>query len=535
MENQMIGRRGEKRFETLCSDAGVTCNQSIEDDYGWDKMIEYPPRILPFAAVDMQPAHVIAAVQVKTTETGSRSVSISLTNALRYAKSLLPQFIVLVVLEEGKQARYFARHVWAQLIAEWLKAGREAYAEGIKALHKRTVTVAFTADDERGEDVVAWIRREIEGIAVPYAATKKLLIDTVGFENGHGSIEITISTSDGNNLIDLQLGLLPHLDVQRLIYTSERFGIRAGRPEIDVSNVRLQLQPEGRPCSLLLEFATGDRVSIGATMYGAGTKQNEALRVASRVIDITFGPGDRNRVHAQLDGAERITLEEMCVFSHLLAAKPTDDIMVAIVVEGEAFDMGSISMNVQNHGADLSWITLGTNAMRAIVAECGQVPGSFSMDECDAAIGGLQILSGLMSDRVIRVDFIPEPTVDASFSGFLAYCSMAIGTQTFSAVAYRPVIEDKMAGRRRKVTFGLPKLLWGRIWPSGSVDGDAVRTAYQRALDRYPESMNIMAMGDLERIVNDNGGDRELVSDLPTWRTPPILPVRSGRRPGNKG
>lgn len=178
MQNQMIGRRGEKRFDTMCSDEGVTCNRSVEDDHGWDKMIEFPPKPAPFVALDMKPQGAIAAVQVKTTTGSSRSVSISLSNALNYARSPVPQFIVLVVLD-GKDARYFGRHVWTPLIADWLKSAREADARGVTAPNRETVTVAFGPEDEHGTSLLSWIESEIEGIEEPYAATKKFIVDTV--------------------------------------------------------------------------------------------------------------------------------------------------------------------------------------------------------------------------------------------------------------------------------------------------------------------------------------------------------------------
>jgi hypothetical protein len=66
--NQMIGRRGEKLFSLLCSEADVTCNKSSEDDFGWDMAIEFPARPQPAIALDMQCGPVAALVQVKTTE-----------------------------------------------------------------------------------------------------------------------------------------------------------------------------------------------------------------------------------------------------------------------------------------------------------------------------------------------------------------------------------------------------------------------------------------------------------------------------------
>ncbi|KQM88568.1 hypothetical protein ASE67_02145 [Sphingomonas sp. Leaf23] len=279
MDSQMIGRRGEKRFDLMCSDAGVTCNRSIEDDYGWDKLIEFPARLVPFASIDMQPGHVVAAVQVKTTTGSSRTVSISLSNALRYAKSDIPQFVVLVTLD-GAEPRYFARHVWSVLIADWLKAARQADANGVTATHQSSVSLGFSLQDERGPGLLDWIRAEVEAVPAPYATAKRRFVDTVGFEHGFGTAHMTLTLRNVDEMIDIQLGLRPHVDAKRFTYTSERFGIRARRPEIDESDVQVHLTPEGRRCTLRLEFHNGEGLTVPARLYSA---RRWLLRGPSRV------------------------------------------------------------------------------------------------------------------------------------------------------------------------------------------------------------------------------------------------------------
>ena len=520
IDNQMTGRRGEKRFDVLCSDAGVTCNRSIEDDYGWDKLIEYPARVLPFTTIDMQPDHVIAAVQVKTTTKASRSVSISLSNALRYAKSSLPQFVVLIVLDTGGP-RYFARHVWGPLIAEWLKAGRQADADGVTATHKRTVSLSFALEDERGEGMLNWIRAEIESIRQPYAAAKKFLVDTVGFENGFGIAKMTFSLESPDDFLDLQLGLKPHLKAKRFVYISERFGIRAGKPEIDEENVRVYLKPEGRPCSLRLEFPSGDSVVVSATLFGADDDSNFALRVASRALDATFGPRGRVRAHAKLLRTERAKLDELSAFAHLLATKPDEGVSIHLNVNGQVLDLGTITMEGPKQSEGWTWMALGMDVMRAIVSDNGHPADELTIGEIDDASVDLEILSALATDRVIRIDFTPEPDAPVRFDGFLAYCNVTIGDQVFSAVAYRPIGLDEMDGTRRRVVFGPAKLVWGRVTRKDSWNDEAARAAYQRQLDRLSNDAQIMAVGDLQKMVHQDPGDRELKSDLPTGRDRP--------------
>jgi hypothetical protein len=96
LENQRIGRQGEKLFSLLCTEAGVTCNQSNEDDYGWDMLIEFPPPVDQNKPIDLRSVQLTASVQVKATRTRSRSCRMSLQNALRMAKSPIPSFVFLI-------------------------------------------------------------------------------------------------------------------------------------------------------------------------------------------------------------------------------------------------------------------------------------------------------------------------------------------------------------------------------------------------------------------------------------------------------
>lgn len=512
---QMIGRRGEKRFEMLCSDANVTCNRSTEDDYGWDKLIEFQARTIPFLAIDMQPEHVMAAVQVKTTETASRSISLSLSNALRYAKSSVPHFIVMVALD-GTEPKYFARHVWGTLLADWLKAGRQADADGLVATNKRKLTMTFGPEDERGEALLAWIRGEIEAVQAPYAATKKAIVDTIGFEDGYGVGKVTFVLEGEDDMLDFQLGLRPYLEASRFVFTSERFGIRASKPEIDEANVRIHLTPEGRACTLTLEFPTGERVIVPATLYSTNSGSRFAYRIASLVLDTTFGPGGRVRAHAHLLQDDRATLNELRAFAHLHAAMPGVGIMMQIGVDGKSLALGSIRMNGVAQSDTWGWIALSLDVMRAIAIEAGDIVADPTIGEVNDAIGQLHVLSALAGDRAVRVDFVPEPDAPDAFDGFLSYASATVGDQVFGGVAYRPIGLDQFNDGRRQIVFGPARLLWSRVARKADWDEHAICTAYQRQLDRLGASGEVMAIGNLQHMIDKGLGDQPLTSDLPT-------------------
>ncbi len=61
---RFAGRSAEKRFSTLCSDQGVTCNEPGEDDHGWNHIVEFPHR--PVAGISADIQRPLPAVFVKT-------------------------------------------------------------------------------------------------------------------------------------------------------------------------------------------------------------------------------------------------------------------------------------------------------------------------------------------------------------------------------------------------------------------------------------------------------------------------------------
>lgn len=142
--------------------------------------------------------------------------------------------------------------------------------------------------------------------------------------------------------LDLQLGLRSRFKANRLTLSSERFGIRAGRPEIDERDIMIEITPSGRPGKMRMEFPDGFGVTVPATLFSADDGTTQALRAASPVLDVVFGPRGRARAHAQLKFQQRVTGGEMRAFLHLLSIRPKERVGLQIELDGRLLDMGSI-------------------------------------------------------------------------------------------------------------------------------------------------------------------------------------------------
>lgn len=517
---RMIGRQGEKRFSTLCSDADVTCNGSEEDDYGWDKLIQYPPRPQPLIAIDMRRGQISALVQVKTTISDNRTVSLKLDNALRYASSELPTFLVLVAIKDG-QTRYFAKHVWAPQIGAWLQAAREADARGVTAIHKERLSVTFDQGDEHSTDLLDWMEREVEKIHLPYASSKKKIADLIGFGEIQGRGTVTLNLNGPQDYIDLQLGLKKSVSATRFVFHTERFGITSRQPEIDLTDVMLTLTPEGREGTLRLEFPNAKPLAVDAMIYTATAGNERAWRIATRCLDIIYDPQGRAQAHARLNNGEQATIDDLALFAKLQATKAGASIDLELELDRRRFNLGSIQMQGQYEKEAWDRLVLAIEVMREICLLAGCPVPDARFADLNKAIARLEVLGALASDRYLRLDVFPKTGVPKNFHTFLAYHSAQVGDHVFEAVARRPIISDLRKGRKRQIGFGSAQILYGAVSPAQDWSDGPLQAAYRRQLERLSTQGEILALGDLQAIVDGGPADQEIKIDLPESRELP--------------
>lgn len=252
-----LPQSAERAFALMCADAGIACNRSEEDVNGWDFIIEYPARLIENLPRDMTPGGQTCFVQVKSSKK-SKSVRIKLSNALRFAQSPAPCFIVLFLADaDGSIGDIFVVHFWKDLIGRTLRKVRELEEKGIKAFHKHTITLRF---DEKCkvDDPLEYIRQAVDGLGNGYEEAKRKLFQSIGFEDGavmgHFSLAPGTTLDD---LLDHQLGKKERLDLTSFVVHSQRFGIKSPIPLVDASAGILKITPHPLgDCSVVLTFST---------------------------------------------------------------------------------------------------------------------------------------------------------------------------------------------------------------------------------------------------------------------------------------
>lgn len=234
--NQRKGRKAQDAFKHMCSTADITCNPSLEDDYGWDFIVEIPSA----PPADDMPSDKWAAayptfVQVKSTQGTRRQTEMKVSNALQLTKRPQPCFLVLFHQQESSE-RIYARLFSQRDMERTLKRAREISLCGQRA-HKAKMTFRFSDDEERTSDLLEWMVSSVRALGIEYGSEKSQLAARIGYESRNWKVNITLgSTSECDDFVEMQLGLKEEIEISGFKVFDERFGLENPNPVIESSD-----------------------------------------------------------------------------------------------------------------------------------------------------------------------------------------------------------------------------------------------------------------------------------------------------------
>lgn len=493
----------ERYFAALCSSAGVICNPSDEDEYGWDFFLQFPSKRMPGRPADMQPLGPEALVQVKSTRARPFVARLKLSNALRAAQATQPFFIVLVVPGE-KEPRVYARHVWEQEIMRTLRRVRLAERDGDTQFNKRYIELRFRDDDVQN-DLLGWMRRTIECIQPSYSAEKARIGLTVGHEDGFGSMNVTFE-GGANELLDLHLGLIESLPIVRASYVPERFGIAAPRPEFDLEEATMFIEPVGKPGRVRFQGGSPtEELFLDATLYSAQLpgpdKSHFRWRLDVGPLRMVGGDG-RYIANLTVPIDRPVPLRDLHLFLTLAAWQDSGPVGVQLFLSDCRISMGSLEVGVKNDRAN--WVELRGWAgvlHRLVEAAQSADPEISVIDLYDASIL-LGRFAGFVAAPSIRMEYDPVGDDDPTRAAvYFAGCD--VGDWCFLAVVERGTRDDEMEGGRRRVTFGAPRLLEAIVRRGSWLDHRAeIETAYHAQVERLGQPATLWAIGEFEGFIS---------------------------------
>ena len=425
---QRAGRPAEKKFELLCSQHDITCNSSNQDDFGWDFVLDIPDMTTHTIAADTTPPTRQALVQIKSTTSNNLRVRLKLSNALNLSNLQLPCFLVLFQKSKQNDCRIYARHFWKELMEHSLKRARLASVEGAK-LHKRFMTVSFSAHDEHSDDLISWIVSCVRGLAANYSTEKANLYNTLGYEKSGFRGKATINLTRGiEDLLDHQLGLTQSLPVSYMKLTDTRFGIEAPIPIVEESEGSIAIQPnpiEG--FRILLRSNSGVAFSISATLTVPSIPgiriEDSKFRLHSWMFDAVVSQEGKNAITLNKSINDRMSLIRLVKLVKFLSWQ-RESIDLKLLRQGSLLWAATLSIQASSHADCFLRLSKYATTLKMVLDQSGGDSPELSLDDLYASKESLLIFDAVVTDEDVQIklemiDPIPDPSVLTSALGYV--------------------------------------------------------------------------------------------------------------------
>jgi hypothetical protein len=466
--------------------------QSVSDDQnGWDLMVEYPAIQGSDLPPDVAPPGYSVKVQVKSSKTARKSVRLSLSNALKYARHPLPYFVVLVTTERSDHdPTVYIRHIWKDDIANILKAARAAHLAG-KPLNKAGFTLRFQDEDRHDRAAMTYVADLIDTMKPNYASQKENLNDTVGYDEGYGVANLEFDATDVDRLVDTMLGVGEGLALTRATYNASRFDMKDPVPEFDGPGV-LSVTPSS-VADCVLTFAPQDarheEVNLKGKVFSPGIpnlpQTHWKLRFSTPLVEVMLRPDGASTVKITASTAERLPFEDLAKLIRMRAWAARGPMDIRIWSRDQLLTSGSLEIG---SGEDAAyWARLE----RVATALAGLTPAE--RRPTDLALSVVQMSEALLElEKFEHAVTAPQDTLSAatdrplSIEAFPPELARAVwvGVEDiiFYAIVSRPVVEIDGDGQDWRVEVGAPRILSSAILTGG---GGANRTFIDADLARF--------------------------------------------------
>lgn len=240
-----LGDQGEDQVRLWASAAGFLVNSSHRDRAGWDHLLDLSePRdshpnenLLGVASRSLS-----ARVQVKSTRSRRRKVSISLSNLQRAIEDPLPWIYLIIRYERESSvpAEVAALHLDRELIERVLEHIHALTPADLRRMHRKKYALTWTPKDILQTPVERSLRALIEACVpndlLAYASAKKNWIETAGFPAkpvAEVKFSVVASTEEElyRRISRAAIGLEEAIAISGLQYTRERFGVMRPDPK----------------------------------------------------------------------------------------------------------------------------------------------------------------------------------------------------------------------------------------------------------------------------------------------------------------
>lgn len=290
----------------------------------------------------MTPIGESCFVQIKTNSRGTSGIRLKLSNALEFALSKNPCFLILLTYDDTSSlTAVYALHFWQNEIARTLKKARKLDAQGRIDLHK--FTLHFGIADMLcipSTDVISTLLSIVDSFGPHYSDRKRLISDGVGFEKVmlSGSISFQDETSI-DDILDVQIGLRDMLEVSHFSMRSNRFGISAREPLINVNSGAAFMRSHPIDCRLDVSSKTV-RVTLSGQLFVPAipslAKDKMRFRIVAPFIECVYRETDKNfQFTAKWTAEEQNKLSDLLVIFDLMHIFSSGEVDFFLYVDGK--------------------------------------------------------------------------------------------------------------------------------------------------------------------------------------------------------
>jgi hypothetical protein len=289
-----IPQHAEDTFRRLCSAYGATCNQSENDEHGWDFLVEFPIRREAHLPLDLSPPSKKCLVQIKSSKSRRPKIGMKLSNAFEFARTDMPCFSVLFSYRDDEQQEpIYWNHFWEREITRCLKRIRTIRDDALA--HKANFVVSGPLLSQcHSDELLPSLEDSIDSLH--YATDKRNLSDEAGFDDSRFSGQITwkegVTIED---IVDAQIGLKDALEVSQFTLRSNRF--KTSKP-IVTANSDATVQMRSHPKECYLQFSserTGREVIVKAQAFRPMIPglpwEKTRIRAVSKFVQVVFSGG----------------------------------------------------------------------------------------------------------------------------------------------------------------------------------------------------------------------------------------------------
>lgn len=482
-------RQAEHRFAELCAEHGAVSNKSIEDENGWDYIVEFRESHIDGLPADLVPAQKSALVQIKSTITQKAKCELKLSNALRFAKAPMPCFIVLMAYRQNsKKARIYAVHFWKDLIGRTLQRAREADRDGRSDLHRLKLILNFGTEDEIGDGVVSWLERQIDNFSPDYASAKRTIVQGIGYESGGKIVRVTFDPIDSiDELVDHQLGLGGRISPSHVELVDRRFGIDTSTPIFSgkPDHFRMVANPRGQGASIRLRNIDGEELGLTGDLITPGIpnlpEEHLKCRIRTWMLDIIWPVSGAPSSKLGFDFRTKRPLRQFSQLAQFISWSEKGAIDYQVWCDDNRLFGGKLNVNLPAEKELMKVVGQAASVLDRVAGTVAPSNLAVSLVDIHAASKELDPFIEVLTGPKIDIGLNAE--ADTPIDNMLAYEFAEVGDWTFMAVIERPVIDDCIEGRKRHLTFGQARWLEHYAKPGASADNvSLLYEDYQRHL-----------------------------------------------------